>query len=245
MGIVAIVQAHMGSRRLPGKILKNIEGKAMLHHVVNRLAYSSIIEKIVVAASLNKKDDIIEGFCRKNSIDCCRGSEEDVLDRYYEAAKLYKADVVVRITSDCPLIDPCVSDRIIQAYLKNITYFDGATNAINRTYPRGLDTEVFPFSILKQLWEKADKPYQREHATRYVYDHPELFNFYNAENKEDLSDLRWTVDEEDDLNFVKAVYKRLYKEGEMFFMDDILGILKKEPSLLEINKCVPQKTIKR
>jgi spore coat polysaccharide biosynthesis protein SpsF len=144
--IIAIIQARMGSDRLPGKVLLPIMGKPMLWHVVNRTNQSRLLNKVVVATTKKSKDDIITEFCRKNGISCYRGEEFDVLDRYYKAAKLYKADIVVRITSDCPLVDPALLDKTIKAYIENMKSLDGASTALKRTYPRGLDIEVFSFS---------------------------------------------------------------------------------------------------
>ncbi len=241
--IVAIIQARMGSTRLPGKVLMDISGKSMLWHVVNRLKRSEIINNIVVATSVKKEDDVIENHCRQHGIDFYRGSEEDVLDRYYQAAKTYKADVVVRITADCPLIDPNVVDKIICKHLDNMSNSDGSSNAIDRTFPRGLDTEVMKMSVLEQMWERAQEDYQREHVTPYLYEHPEKFEVLSVKDDRNLSNLRWTVDEERDLAFIREIYKRLYKQKDIFLLDDILKLLEIEPNLREINKDVRQKII--
>jgi len=242
--IVAIIQARMGSTRLPGKILEDIEGKPMLWHVVNRIGFSKMINKIVVATTLNKIDDLVENLCKKNNVDCYRGSEVDVLDRYYNAAKEWCADVVVRITSDCPLIDPMVADKVILAYLKNENSFDGSSNTIKRTYPHGLDVEVISYDTLERACEEAKKDYQREHVTIYIYENPSKFKILNVENNKDLSCLRWTVDEKKDLEFVREIYKLLHNKS-MFLMDDIIDLLERNPSIKEINKDVEQKKINK
>jgi spore coat polysaccharide biosynthesis protein SpsF len=233
----------MGSTRLPGKVLMDIAGRPMLWHIINRLKYSKLINKIVVATTTEIKDDPVDELCRENHVCCYRGSENDVLDRYYQAAKIYGAEIIVRITADCPLIDPVVTDKVIDAYLKNKSNFDGANNTIDRTFPRGLDTEVIKFSVLKFAWEKATKDYEREHVTIFIDEHPELFKLFTVKNKKNLSNLRWTVDEEADLEFVREIYLRLYKKREVFLMEDILKVLAKEPRLIEINKDIKQKTI--
>ena len=243
--IVAVIQARIGSSRLPSKVLMDIAGRPMLWHVVNRLNYSSLINNIVIATTTEGEDDAIEGFCAREGIDCYRGSEENVLDRYYQAAKFYKADIIVRITADCPLIDPHVSDKVISGYLKNMSNFDGASNIINRRYPRGLDTEVISLATLEKTWKEAKSPHQTEHVTPYIYEHPELFKLLSIENDVDLSGLRWTVDEEVDLKLVRELYARLYKSGKSFFLDDILQVLTKEPHLVEINKFVKQKKVNK
>lgn len=242
--IVAIIQARMGSTRLPGKILMDIAGKPMLWHIVNRLKYSRLINKIVIATSINKNDDAVEFFCGEHGISFYRGSQEDVLDRYYQAAYLYQADAVVRITADCPLIDPIVVDKVISGYLGNYEYFNGASNVIKRTYPKGLDTEVVSYFTLEKISKIASEPYEREHVTIFIYEHPGLFKLYSLENPDDLSDLRWTVDEEIDLRFVREIYKILYQDSKIFYMEDVLRILEKDPQLTQINKHIKRKDIK-
>ena len=239
--IVAIIQARMRSTRLPGKVMKDISGKPMLWHVIYRVKYSKLINKIVVATSTNREDDIIENFCKENRILFYRGDEEDVLKRYYEAAKIYNGNKIVRITSDCPLIDPEIVDIVIKEHLKDEV--DYTSNTIERTFPRGLDTEVFNFEALEMANEMAKEKYQREHVTIFIYENPHLFKIKNVRNFKDLSHLRWTVDEERDLIFVREIYKRLYK-GNIFFMRDILEVLEKEPDLKRINEMVKQKPVK-
>jgi len=240
---VGIVQARMGSTRFFAKVLEDIEGRPMLWQVINRLRHSKLLDDIVVATSVNHQDDAIEEFCERDSIYYFRGSEDDVLARYYHAATKFEAELVVRVTSDCPLIDPNVVDRIISTYLENRQNYDYVSNTIKRTYPRGLDTEVFPYGILERCNKEATIGYEREHVTAYIYEHPDMFRLFNVENNQNLSRLRWTVDEEPDLRLVKEIYKRLNNQN-LFFMEDILGVLEKEPSLIEINKGVYQKSLK-
>jgi len=241
--IVVIIQARMGSTRLYGKVMMEIMGKPMLWHIVTRLSRSKLINKIVIATSLDRKDDIIADFCEKQGINFYRGSEKDVLDRYYQAVKLYNADVAVRITGDCPLIDYKITDKAISCYLKNIKHFSGASNVIERTYPRGFDTEVISREALEQVWKKAKKNYQREHVTSYIYEHPDLFNMYSVKNNKDLSYLRWTVDKKADLRLDREIYKKLFQKKNIFLMKDILKIVEKEPVLMEINKNIKQKEL--
>jgi len=242
--IAIIVQARMKSTRLRGKVMQDISGKPMLWHVVDRLRQIKLKNDIIIATTTEKEDDMIADFCKKNSVNFYRGSEQNVLDRYYQAAKINKADVVVRVTSDCPLIDPEVSGRVISAYLKNSGDFIGASNAIKRSFPRGLDTEAVSFSGLEKCWKMAEEPYHREHVTIYMHEHPELFKIYYVVNDRDLSSLRWTVDEKDDIDFVRQIYKRLYKQGKVFLMNDILKVLEKEPDLALINQHIKQKAVK-
>jgi spore coat polysaccharide biosynthesis protein SpsF len=238
----AIIQARMGSTRLPCKIMKDIEGKPMLWHVVNRLCYSKLLDSIVISTTTMKIDDQVESLCKENKFLCFRGSENNVLDRYYKTASLYKADIIIRITSDCPLIDPAIVDLVINEYLYSNA--DYASNTIERTYPRGLDTEVFSYGVLKRCWNEAKEQYQREHVTPYVHENKQLFRLHNVKNKKNLSNLRWTVDEKADLRFVREIYKRFYKKKYIFLLKDILNILKKEPDLSLINKEVKQKHVK-
>ncbi|PKP51251.1 MAG: acylneuraminate cytidylyltransferase [Candidatus Altiarchaeales archaeon HGW-Altiarchaeales-3] len=170
-----------------------------------------------------------------------RGSEDDVLDRYYKAAKEVNADVVVRMTSDCPLIDPKVSDKVIETFLNN--HCDYCSNCLKRTYPQGLDTEVFSFEALEEAWKEAGEYYQREHVTPYIHENPGKFKLLTVSNDKDLSHLRWTLDTIEDFNFINEIYKRLYNEEKIFYIEDILKILDKEPELIEINKHIKQKLI--
>ncbi len=244
MNIVAIVQARMNSTRLSGKILLNIKGKPMLWHVVNRLKHSKLINEIVVATTNDKKDDETAIFCEDNKICFYRGKQEDVLDRYYQAARIHNADIVVRITSDCPLIDPVITDKVVSSYLGNREIVDYVSNTIKRTYPRGMDTEVMSFQALEKCWQEAKEKHQREHVTPYIYEHPEIFNLSNLENKRNLSDLRLTVDEEKDLELVRKIYIKLYKENNVFFIEDIIKLFENNPDLEEINRDIQQKALK-
>lgn len=240
MIIGTIIQARMGSTRLPGKVLKEIEGKPMLWHIVYRLTMSTLIKKIIVATSTHTKDDAIAKFCKQERIPYFRGSEDDCLERYYQAAKENMLDVITRITADCPLIDPVVTDRVISAYF-NESGGDCASNVIKRTYPRGLDTEVFSFSCLQRVYKAAKTAREREHVTIFMHEHPERFRLISVENDVDLSGMRWTVDEEADLRFVKEIYKRLSARGNFFLTNDVLKILELEPEIKQINKEVEQK----
>ncbi|OIQ04886.1 MAG: acylneuraminate cytidylyltransferase [Candidatus Altarchaeum sp. CG12_big_fil_rev_8_21_14_0_65_33_22] len=233
--IVAIIQARMGSTRLHGKVLKDVSGKPLLWHVINRVKKSKLIDQIVLATT-NKKEDLkLIEIASETGIESYAGSEEDVLNRYFQAATKYKADIIVRITSDCPLIDPRIIDEVIKHFLRD--NFDYVTNTIRYPYPDGLDVEVFSYDSLKKAWFEAEIPSEREHVTPYIRNHIELFKIENHENDEYISNmnLRWTVDEERDLEFVREIYKSLYKEGEMFYMEDVLELLKKNPELIEIN----------
>jgi spore coat polysaccharide biosynthesis protein SpsF len=239
--VVAIVQARMGSTRLPGKVLKEIDGETMLARVVSRLRRATLLDEIVVATTDGAADDAIVAECRRRSIAVFRGDERDVLDRYFRAAQLTKADVVVRITADCPLIDPEVVDKTIQAFLDGQP--DYASNTIVRTYPRGLDTEVMSIRALERAWSLAHQPHEREHVTPYIYEHPAEFKIVPVTAEGDYSHHRWTVDTTDDLEFVRAIYHHLQSNVE-FRGPDVLALLESEPELLEINRSVAQKDMR-
>ena len=238
--IAAIIQARMGSTRLPNKTLELIEGKSLLEHIINRLKNSKKINEIIIATSENPKDNLIERFSIENKINFFRGSEEDVLDRYYKAAKKFKVSTIVRITADDPFKDPKIIDKIINSLLEN-SNLDYVSNTIKPTFPEGIDTEVFTFKALEKAWKLAKEKEEREHVTPFIINNPSLFKTLNIENQEDLSNLRWTIDYPEDLEFAKKIYKKLYKENHIFEMQDIIELLKKEPNLNEINKNIERR----
>jgi spore coat polysaccharide biosynthesis protein SpsF len=240
MKVVAIIQARMGSTRLPGKVLKDVEGKSMLARVVERAGRAKLINEVLVATTDGKADDAIVEECRRLGVKVSRGDQDDVLDRYYRAAQLAKAEVVVRITSDCPLIDPLVTDKTIAAFLESRP--DYASNVMQRTYPRGLDTEVLSITVLSRAWQEAHQRHEREHVTPYIYEHPDKFKLLSVTSEADFSAHRWTVDTAEDLEFVRAIYARL-KANPEFSGRDVLDLLEREPQLTEINRTVEQKAL--
>jgi len=242
MKIVAIVQSHMGSTRLPGKVLLDLAGEPMLVRDMNRLSRAQTLDKVVVATTVNLADDAIVGLCAKHGWPCFRGSEEDVLDRYYRAAAEYEADAVVRITSDCPLIEPEVVDRVVREFLERQPEVDYACNTLpRRTFPRGLDTEVSRFDVLERAWHEDHDPSWREHVTPYIRRNPELFRIHGIMSEVDYSHMRWTVDTPEDLVFVRHIYE--YFGHDRFSWQDVLALLKEHPEWLKINQHVLQKTI--
>lgn len=232
--VVAIVQARAGSTRLPQKVLKSIAGEPMLWHVIDRLKKSKLVDEIVLATTIKEGDRPLLRIAEKSGIKGFAGSEEDVLDRYFRAATESRADVVVRITADCPLVDPEIVDAMIKRFSDG--GFDYVSNIVKPTYPDGLDVEVFSYDALKRVWEGAKRSSEREHVTTYIRNHPKVFKIGNVEHEKDLSEMRWTVDTNKDLKFVREVYKRLYKKGRIFLMRDVLKLLEKQPHLIEINK---------
>ncbi len=240
MKVVAIVQARMGSTRLPGKVLKDLAGETMLARVVGRLRHADRINELLVATTDRPEDDAIVDECRKLSVLVSRGDQDDVLDRYFKAAQFASADVVVRITADCPLIDPEITDTTIARFIDEVP--DYASNTMVRTYPRGLDTEVMSFSALSKAWQKAQKSYEREHVTPYLLEHPSEFRLVSVVGDRDYSTHRWTVDTPEDLLFVRTVYERLKAKG-MFSWRAVLALLDRESELSELNRDVVQKVI--
>ena len=233
MKILAIVQARMKSNRLPGKVMKKAACKPLIQHLFERISKSKFIDKVILATSVEKTDDLLEEFVKGLGYDVYRGSENDVLDRYYKAAKKYRPDVIVRITGDCPLIDYIITDEVIKYFLEND--FDYVSNANPATFPDGLDTEVFTLSSLKTAWKEANELYEREHVTPYIRESG-LFKVGNFAAKEDHSEERWTVDEPEDYELVKTIFETLGKTSEYFGMQNILEYKEDNPDVFKVNK---------
>jgi spore coat polysaccharide biosynthesis protein SpsF len=242
MKTVAIVQARMGSTRLPGKVLQDLAGEPMLARVVNRTCRAKTLQEVVIATTTNVVDDVIVKLCEARGWSWFRGSEEDVLDRYYHAAKKYQADFIVRITSDCPLIDPEVIDHVVQEFLERQPEVDYASNTWpRRTFPRGLDTEVMRMDVLERAWREDRNPAWREHVTPYIYRNPDRFRIHNVVSSVDYSAMRWTVDTQEDLAFVRKIYD--YFGHDRFSWREVLKVLEEHPEWVEINRGVRQKRI--
>jgi len=241
MRIVAIIQARMGSTRLPGKVMKDLEGETVLARVVSRVRRAREVGEVVIATTHQTEDDVIVDECRRLAVRVFRGEAHDVLDRYYHAARQERAEAIVRITSDCPLIEPAITDATVTAFLERRP--DYASNVLRRTYPRGLDTEIMTWEALDRSWRQAKQPYQREHVTPYIYENPDQFTLYSVEGKTDYSGHRWTVDEPEDLAFLRAVYERM-ADDECFSWQDVLALLEREPGLVDLNRHVSQKALR-
>jgi len=243
MKIGAIVQARMGSTRLSGKVMKDLEGKTVLEHVIDRVRQSKMIDEIIIATTTHDRDDVIESEALRSGVRVFKGSEDDVLSRYYYAAKENGIDVVVRITSDCPLIDPKVLDEVIQCYV-NYDY-DIVSNAgsdlSKRTYPRGLDTEVFSFKVLEKSFANAKETYQREHVTPHIYENSS--NAYYYKNDIDYSKYRWTLDTDEDFKLISEIYKHLYHGEHDFYLSDIVKLFEEKQELFSINAHIEQKKL--
>jgi spore coat polysaccharide biosynthesis protein SpsF len=232
--VLAILQARMSSRRLPGKVLRTILGRPMLSLQIERLRRCRRIDRLIVATSSDPSDAPIADLCSRERIDCFRGDLQDVLDRFYQAASRYAPEHVVRLTGDCPLADPGLIDRVIDFHLEGGYDFTG--NALVRTFPVGLDVSVFRHALLGQAWREARRPEEREHVTLYMKAHPERFRLGDYREAQDRSNLRWTVDEPADFDFVRAVYERLYPANPSFDSADVYRLLEREPGLAAMNR---------
>lgn len=228
----------MASTRLPGKVLMEIGGETVLARVVTRVMKAASVEKIVVATTDSSGDDCIVRECHRLGVPCFRGSESDVLDRYYRASQAFACEAIVRVTSDCPLIDGGVIDDTIHTFRANRA--DYASNISPRTYPRGLDNEVFSVCALARAWHEARAPHQREHVTPYFYEHPEVFRIAGQRASRDYSQYRWTLDTTEDLQLIRTIYERVDNRGD-FKWQDAITLMEREPELAALNSHIVQK----
>lgn len=241
MPAVAIVQARLGSTRLPGKTLMPLHGHPMLWHVVNRVRSTPSIREVVVATTTELRDEPIREFCATAGIDCFSGSENDVLDRFYQAAVRHNADPVVRVTADCPLMDPGVIEQVLQLYFTGrfdhvgVATGAGAVFETQGRFPDGLDAECFSLAALKRAWREATAKSDREHVTPYIWQEPGRFRLGTIRPSADYSTLRWTVDNAADFLFAELVYAALYDEKRLFGMQDVLQYLRHHPELTAVN----------
>jgi spore coat polysaccharide biosynthesis protein SpsF len=241
MKVVGIVQARMGSSRLPGKVMKTVKGKPLLQYQIERMEKAKLVDELVVATTEKDIEAPILELCKRLNVSTYRGSENDVLERYYHAAKDYDADIIVRMTSDCPLIDPNIIDLVIQYYLDN--KYDYVSNTQIRTYPRGMDTEVFSMKLLDEAFFHANMEYEREHVTPYFYLNPEKYSIGQVCNSEDNSHYRLTVDTPEDFRLISIILEDLYCRDNLFDLQMILEKLRSEPALADINKHILQKKL--
>ena len=241
MDTALIVQARMTSTRLPGKVLKEVLDRSLLYYQLERLRRVGLQDGIIIATTENKTDEPIVAFCDEQEIPYYRGSEEDVLARYYEAARNFRVSNIVRLTADCPLIDPAEIDRVIKVYLDGKGEVDYAANTLERTYPRGMDCEVFSFEVLKEIHKLATEPSDREHVTAYIYKHPEKFRLKNVTASQNHSDHRWTVDTPEDFELIRRIIEELYPVKPEFTLADILEAIHRHPDWMKINQHVRQK----
>jgi spore coat polysaccharide biosynthesis protein SpsF len=241
MKIIAIVQARTGSTRLPGKVFLPLCGKPLIWHIIRRVSSSKLISQVVLATTINKNDDQLEYWAQKENIDIYRGSEENVLERFYKASIKFKADIIVRITADDPFKDPEVIDDVIKVFLKN--KLDFAFNNYPPSYPEGLDVEVFTFNLLKYAFENSNDSFEHEHVTQFFFRNLSKMNYDNISIEGNFSNLRWTIDTKEDYLMTKEVYDNLYKEGSLFLMKDIISLLATNPEITKINEDVTRSTM--
>jgi spore coat polysaccharide biosynthesis protein SpsF len=238
--VAAIVQTRMGSTRLPGKVLMDLSGDTVLARVLCRLRRATQIHEIVVATTTATADRAIVHESERLGFPWFCGSEDDVLGRYYQAAQAFDPDIVVRITSDCPLIDPELVDDTVRAFFEQ--HADYASNALFPTYPQGLSTEVFTRGALHKAWNETCHAYEREHVTPYFYEHPEIFRLVSVAGATDYSRYRWTLDTREDLTLIRAIYARMSNRDD-FGWRDTLALMDREPELAEINSHILQKPL--
>lgn len=237
MNPLIMVQARMGSLRFPGKVLKEIEGKPLLWHVIKRLSHCYKINEIVVVTTTSSDDEVIIKLAKETGVYVFAGSEVDVLDRYYQAANKYKADPIIRVTGDCPLIDPVLLDEMIHLYMKQKESCDWL--GVDSSCLEGIGGEVFSFETLQKTWKEARWSSEREHVTPYMWKHPEIFKLKKMKcdkSCKPYTKVHFSVDEEDDLKFVQEIFKNLYQKNKIFLTQDIVSLLNKNPELLKINE---------
>lgn len=240
--IVALIQARMGSTRLPGKVMKPITGRPMLDIQLERLKTSRLIHSIVVATTDQPQDEIIVDYCRDHQIRCTQGDEANVLKRFYEAAQIAKADIVIRLTADCPIIDPAIVDETIKYYLDHSSEYDYVSNVHPRTYPRGMDVEVFSFSALEKAYKEAKSVHELEHVTPYIIKHS---NCGNVAQVKEQSSYRLTVDTPEDFEVVQRIFIGLYPYNPTFGLKDIMTYMDEHPDIAKINADIEQKPIEQ
>ncbi|MBW8725402.1 MAG: glycosyltransferase family protein [Inquilinus limosus] len=234
MTVLAILQARMSSSRLPGKVMADLLGEPMLARQVERLRRCRTIDRLLLATSTEPADDALVDLCARIGVECFRGSLDDVLDRFHAAAAGSGADQIVRLTGDCPLIDPGLVDRLVELHVAG--GYDHSCNTLTPRWPDGLDAEVMRAEVLEAAWREATLPSEREHVTRFIYTRPERFRLGSLVGDIDLSAERWTVDTPEDLALVRAVYAALYPANPAFATEDILAFLAAHPEIAALNR---------
>jgi len=229
----------MGSTRLPGKVLMDLNGHTVLDRVVTRVRRATLMREVVVATTTSPADEPIICECRRIAAPCFRGSEHDVLDRYFRAAQYFNCEAVLRVTSDCPLIDPELIDELVAAFIKRTPDF--ACNVAPRTYPRGLDAEIFTARALNRAWRLAQAPHQREHVTPIFYERRDLFRMISVTGNRDYSRFRWTLDSADDLRLIQAIYQH-FGDRDCGWRD-VVSLMTQQPELEQLNSRVVQKSV--
>jgi len=243
MKVVTILQARMTSTRLPGKVLKRASGRTMLERMLERVKEARLVDQVVVATTIDPTDDAIVKACRRYGTEVFRGSLQDVLDRYYQAAQQYQADIVVRLTADCPLIDAQLIDEVVDALITK--QMDFACNRLpppfTRTYPIGLDVEACTFTALEDAWQNATHKHEREHVLPYLYAEPGQFKMLKLDYSEDLGHLRWTLDTPQDLILLRRIYRHFAGRNDFSWLD-VLHLQREKPQIFQVNAAIRHKT---
>jgi len=239
MKIVTVIQSRTTSSRLSRKILLPLGDSIVLIKMLERVKKANLVDNIVIATTTDKEDDEIVSVCELIGVDCFRGHPTDCLDRHYQVGLKYNADAVVKIPSDCPLIDPAIIDRVIGAFIENYPEFDYFSNLHPATYPDGNDVEIFKFSVLEEAWKNADKDFEREHTTPYIWENPEKYrigNVFCEGNFNFFPNYRWTLDYDEDYQLISTIYNNLYNENQFFGVYDIIEFLNNNPIYKKINE---------
>ena len=235
MKVIGIIQARMNSKRLPEKVLLNINEKPMLWHIYQRMKNSKTLDEVVISTGDSKENKKIIKFSEDNNIPFFSGNESDLIDRLYKTAVKFKADAIVRVTGDCPLVDSDIIDELVTNYIKKNESFDIVSNCITESFPHGLDAEVYSTKVLNKMYLEIKEGKFREWFVLYVRNHSKEFKILEIKNSSNQSKHRWTVDYSEDLEFVRHVFKNLYNKKKMFMMSDIFDLLNKKPDLERIN----------
>lgn len=233
MNVVAVVQARMGSTRLPEKALKEIQGKTILWHIINRVKHSKLIDDIIIACTIKKEDIAIEKFAKKNSFKVYRGSVNDIVDRFYNAAKMVDADIIIRLWGDCPLVDPELIDDALKVFVDQ--GLDYSNNFNPPSYPAGLNFEIYNFKTLDAIMKNTKDPFFREYPFEYIYAFEQSFKTYYDTNKKDLSSIHLTVDYQQDFDLISKIFEKLSKNKEIFHLKDIVDLINNNQELQTLN----------
>ncbi len=241
-----ILQARMGSTRLPGKVLFPLAGKPVLEQVIERLKRCQTVDQLVVATSVESRDAPVAAWSESLGVPCFRGSEEDVLERFYLAAVAHDLEVVLRISSDCPLVDPGLVDSMVRRFhdlASSSVSCDYLTNILERTYPRGLDVEIFSFETLEKAHRLDANPQSREGVTVFIFSNKDMFALHSYSGKRDYSQYRWTLDTAEDYRLLRKIYDALYPENPAFAWIDVVDLLERNPEWARLNEGIRQTEI--
>jgi spore coat polysaccharide biosynthesis protein SpsF len=233
--VIALIQARVSSKRLPRKVLRKIADRTPIEWIGYRLSFCKEVDTIILATSTNPENDVLEAHAQEIGMECFRGSENDLINRCYDAAQEYAADAIVRVCADCPLVDPEIVDELVSIYKNGEESIDFICNNIPPTYPHGLDVEVIPTRTLKRLKDEVKKPLYREWLTMTIIENQDRYTIRNSAHAKNLQDLRLTLDYEEDLVLLEEIFKRLHKDGEVFLLKDIEQLFMAEPRLKDIN----------